>query len=615
MKYVMETTLQTPVLDGALVIKKPASDESQVVKTQPIIINSCLNDAFMLGWKIVELRSRIEIGLSELNDEGLQFASIWRALLSRISMLQLKAFPSNSTASTLYDPPPKEVLPYLYPNEPDYANIGISQNNPNGEQILANFNLYDVTRRAINCLTLLYTRKEESLIPDLIGKYQVHLVQQILKGAEDPGAGGGQQPKGVGDQINGPIAEDPNFSSNLVKARGVLTERTLKFLTAWEGFLTENYYTSGSIPNDESELLAYEAGRSMSWLSWGISVNTVKLNEAAKSGDQTINTQSYINMWKGVFNTNAVMNVQHQISALSSTLDVAYLKGKGEVSSIKNQNDVVKDINLPSNAIQAVKSSVEYWYRTVSWLSDKKNEEDLKTSASANWSSNMQLAMIQQSDIWQTLMTGQQRLDAFNMESVTHKIMTDVIEKVQVSLQSNFKQTINQTRVAVQEAADKLKEIASQTTATALSGLQEVFKTWKRILIPIVGIVVFLVVGLIILVLNNKLTPTVISSSGAGTGLVSIILGYFGLDRATRVKDKQTSKINENQSSLTEKVDSGVLKPLDNTSQQNASGNLLNQIQGAAEDSGKMLFAAFERGYDQIKLELADINRSAAHIL
>ena len=43
----------------------------------------------------------------------------------------------------------------------------------------ADFKLYDVARRALNCLTLLYAAPEESLIPVTVSEFQKQLVQNI----------------------------------------------------------------------------------------------------------------------------------------------------------------------------------------------------------------------------------------------------------------------------------------------------------------------------------------------------------------------------------------------------------------------------------------------------
>jgi len=293
----------------------PASAPPDVPPAQDTGVDGVLHGAFMLGWKIVELKGRIQIALIELEDSGLHLASVWRACFNRIAALQDKAFPRGTTAQTLYEPPSKENLPYLYPPEPDYANVGIS-----GATILDNFQLYEVTRRAINCLTLLYVKEDESLIPDAVKRNQNHLVAEILKATQNPGGGGGMQPTG----------EPSSPQDNLQKAKETLAERTVKFLDAWDGYLRENYYTGGLIPNNDLELIAYEAGRSMASLSWGISAALVPLERNAKTTESQANTQTasgqlpdtspaFVKAWQTVFRNQAVIHLPRWIPPIISS--------------------------------------------------------------------------------------------------------------------------------------------------------------------------------------------------------------------------------------------------------------------------------------------------------
>ena len=129
----------------------PASAPPAVPSAQDTGIDTVLHEAFMLGWKIVELKCRIQIGLIELNDSGLHLASVWRACFNRIAGLQNKAFPRSATAQTLYEPPSKENLPYLYPPEPDYADVGISGTDTSGAAVPAGiYNLFASATDQVN---------------------------------------------------------------------------------------------------------------------------------------------------------------------------------------------------------------------------------------------------------------------------------------------------------------------------------------------------------------------------------------------------------------------------------------------------------------------------------
>lgn len=568
---------------------------------------SCINDAFMLGWEIVELQSRIRIGLTRINENSLQVASIWRAIFNRIAVLQVKAFPLSSTAETLYEPPSKESLPYLYHPNPDYANVGISD-----LPTLAKFKLYDVTRRAINCLTLLYVKEEDSLVPKIVNENQLTLVKKILEAAKNPEAGGGEIPPDSADQIENQVVSTlPNtfLQDNIVAARQILTERTLKFLTAWEGFLRENYYVSGQIPNDDTELIAFEAGRSMSWVSWGISVKTVMLDETVQQLDPKDAKEKYLAAWQEIFDTKAIIQLQHQITALSSTLDESYYKSQKRKNT--NQTDdsgSLDDVNLPSNTIRAVKNSIDYWHRTVDWISKTENWEKARTDLSDIAACNraMKLALMQQADIWQTLMTGQQSLNAFNLECVTHKIMDDVTTKIQQALQANFKQGLEQAKGGIKEITDEVKDAVVFTGQTALTGLNAVFQSSKSLIWLIVGISIFMLVLISVLYLTSTHNSSIGVSGGIGS-VISVVLGYFGLNSIKTTKESHASTVQERQNATTSKINQRA-----QTAPANSSGNLLSKVQGATVDAANMIWTAFERGYGQIRKELASVNRSAA---
>jgi hypothetical protein len=65
--------------------------------------------------------------------------SAWRVLFQRLSLLHQSFFTDNSTDRTRYDPG-TGVPPYFFPDEPNYADIGIAPA-PAGNEILPNFKL------------------------------------------------------------------------------------------------------------------------------------------------------------------------------------------------------------------------------------------------------------------------------------------------------------------------------------------------------------------------------------------------------------------------------------------------------------------------------------------
>ena len=223
-------TAEDPKLNGNSDTGKPPKPEAETGETKqppntglpPIAKDEAIHNSFMLGWQIVELKSRIRLAydscvgsLAEKTAEvtgdivqpaedadgksnriafNIMDASIWRSLINKLAGLQKKAFIVSPVAETLYEPPSDKVLPYLYPPTPDYANVGIPNKDNEGAVILEKFTLYDVTRRAINCLTLLYLNADEALIPDRVTRYQNRLIGSDKKAAENAGAGGGAIP-------------------------------------------------------------------------------------------------------------------------------------------------------------------------------------------------------------------------------------------------------------------------------------------------------------------------------------------------------------------------------------------------------------------------------------
>jgi hypothetical protein len=587
-----------------------------------------LRDAFMLGWGIVELKGRIISTQYKTNEAGLRLASVWRAAFNRIAALQLKSFTTNSTAETLYEPPGPDALPYLYPPTPDYANIGIVV--PKGADdmpILADFKLYEVLRRAINCLTLLYVNKDESLIPDILERNKAHLVKAILDATKNADEGGG-------DPAPPPDSTQPQ--DDLQRAKQALTERTAKFLDAWDGYLRENYYAEGSIPNNDLELVAYEAGHSMSSLSWGIAVQiapleqkqqnttTTQADSVPSQGDSAPSqdgddphSAEVIGKWQTVFRDQDVIRLQHQITALSSALDDEYY-AKPNAPKRPEEGAVLVAANpdLPSQAIQAVKRSLDYWQNTVKWMAVPDNLKSLRTSVApdaAHWGKSMRLALNEQSNIWQTLMTGQQSLRAYSMESITHDIMQDITVEIQKGLRTGFSESVQQAEKLAQALAKEASKAIQQARAAAVHGLDELLGLSKQRIYWVVGgvILVALLLGGIALAAgqNGNNSLGVFSGGATVSGVISAILGYFGLGKLQGAKEQRQAQV-EN---AHEAAETKVSKQAEGAADAGADGGgLLSRIEGAAGQAGSMIMKALTQGYEQARIELDGLGRSVA---
>lgn len=613
--------------------------------------DDALRDAFTLGWSIRELGSRIEVARDKGGESGLRLASVWRAAFGHIAALQLKTFPKNSTLKTLYEPPTDTELPYLYPPADDYSDVmppqgkgkGIS-NYPDegilavtdaaGNPLLADFKLYDVTRRAINCLTLLYVKDEECLRPRTIAKNREYLVNAILAAT--------QQPEG-GDP--NPPADTAQAQDSLQRAKNALTYITVKFLDAWDGYLRENYYAGGTVPNNDLELIAYDAGRSMSSLSWGIAVRTAPLeykpadpaqkqDDAAQQGAApTLPEQpladplsaELVKQWRTVFRDQDVIRIQHQITALSTALDDNYYDRTKQKRPADSAVLVAPNPDLPSQAIQAVKRSLDYWQNTVKWISKPENLGRLRNSTApdaAHWGKSMRLALNEQANVWQTLMTGQQSLRAYSMESVTQKIMEDVTAEIQRGLRSGLVAGVRQAEALALDLASEAKEAINNARSIAVTGLNELLGLTRQRVYWVVGGMFVLVLLLLVLAFyffgtaasaNNGNAAANLTGGGAlGAGLsgiLSAILGSLGLSKLQGAIAQKQQDIEREHNNAETNVD----KTAAATATAGTGGNkLLARVEGAAGQAGAMIVDAVTKGYEQARIELDGLSRSVA---
>ena len=100
----------------------------------------------------------------------------------------------------------------------------------------------------------------------------------------------------------------------------------MRYLENWDSFARETLYVSGSgiAQSNEMQLVAYEAGRAMSSLSWGITTTTVPLEDAASPIEDSETLLK--GAWLNVFDEPTISSIQHQISALSTAMDGAYYR-------------------------------------------------------------------------------------------------------------------------------------------------------------------------------------------------------------------------------------------------------------------------------------------------
>ncbi len=451
-------------------------------------IESLLSQGTANGVKAISAKAQ---SLStELRDNE-WLTSVMREIFRRIVTLHLQRFPDSDTTDTIYDinPPTPPESPdyddtdfpylYLYPGKLDYANVGVRIIKPGKTgndcviPFVQNFRLYDVTRRALNCLTLLWTSADEALDPMTIECYQKELVPRIL--GVSPLTTAFPEDLTEEDQpvLVEPACEDlPVPSDTQIKeAIKALSSLVIRLLEAWDGFLRESFFVDIDSPNNEIELLAYEAGRSLAALTWGVSVALVPLeNSIQLTSDQQKNsdiggrlTKKVRDTWMGIFNERDINYLQLRISALSKALD------RMSDGSIAGTNLLATSGSLvsPGQAVHAVNESLEYWQRAVAQMckpapaptADSTNSDivrpllmpmaapahppssDAEPLLPLQWGTQAQalrLALIKQADLWRTLILGQRDLRTFTMDNVSQKILNDFMQDLEHATSNEF---------------------------------------------------------------------------------------------------------------------------------------------------------------------------------
>jgi hypothetical protein len=550
-------------------------------------LRDALRNAFTLGWQIVELQCRLQVNVPTSSaDRRLGLPGMWHSCFNRIAGITSGAFPAATTANTLYSPPAAVALPYLYPllaPEPaprvtpsgaaavlavaaprfDYADVGVAaiqhdDADKKPQLILRDFQLYDVTRRAINCLTLLCTREEDSLIPDLLKDYRSDLLTQLCPTLPQSG------------------------KSEEERARDLVAGQAVKFLEAWHGYLRQNYYTGGQIPDNNLELVAYEAGHAMSALSWELLLDTLQL-EAIGTAKTALAIED---AWNTTFTDQAIIHLQHEISALSSALDSAYYLERPEEKVPSDPTEVVaSNPDLPSQSIQAVKNSLDYWIAAVKWISQ--NEGSFRNSDELVWRKSLRLALTEQTNVWQMLMTGQESLRGYNVETAAHKIMEDITDEIGSGLRQGFKSALQQTE-------QMLTEIKKEATVA----VGNVFNFGRSACWILLGLGFFITVAGAIALIPNLASQVgrSLGFTGVLSGIGSFLLGGYKWLGLSAFKDDATQRIQG--ASDTPVVSEGSA--------------LLSRLEGAAQSAESAILKAFQQGYEQMRVELDSLNRSIA---
>lgn len=427
--------------------------------------------------------------------------SLWRATFNRIVESHKCCFPKGTTTGSLYNIPsplsasnyqaminnPQNYnassmyLPYVYLNPPvskNYSDVGIQFD----KDMPDNFTLYDVTRRTFNCLTLLCTNPEESLIPETVKDFQEQLMQNVLtydhlaeainKNAQ---SGQTQIAPTTSDQLMVPqgdqtptyqtstasVIAGPDQKSDAIK---LLSINAIRLLEAWDTYARETLYVSGGevVQTNSIQLVAYEAGRAMASLSWGITTTIVPIENTMSQDDGNVSEQQkrLVQAWQNIFSDRSIASLQQRISALSTAMDDAYYRVHSDISR-PNPNEPAERTNLalPSQTIQAITFSLDYWKRGIQLICPKQpdtntgtpppgglSKKDVIPSMNRQTSINLRLALVQQAEIWQPLLLHQQSLLDFTTQYVTQRILNDFMRECEQAASQEIQNEITKFR-------------------------------------------------------------------------------------------------------------------------------------------------------------------------
>ncbi|WP_321924791.1 hypothetical protein [Paraburkholderia guartelaensis] len=576
-----------------------------------------IQTAFELGWNLVELNARIRATLACGPDSSRRILGLWRVILFKIGTLHVKAFPDSTTKGTLFELPDKTPL-FLFPSDaPDYVTINTAACPTDLDTNLQNFALYDTSRRAINCLCLLYLNPSEWLAGADVAAKQAALRSSL------------SQPALAGTS--------PEYAVGTFAC---------KVLDAWNDYVREHYFAGGLIPNDDIELIAFEAGRTMASISWGVTVASVGIEIACNPEDAAKPASSEDSAKVVEATTTVIATTEESAEAQSAStgliatvvsasagfvataqagsmptpdLQVAATKLEAAWSAAVRPESVIRlqyyiselssalvAARAPANrleALAAVKLSIDYWQRAVNEQKalfnsppqanqgeaggqadpQKAGDAQAQVDRIATWK-KMRLALTRQANIWESLMIGQQGLGAFDVESVATRLVQSVWSDIQGDLGRQFSEVVNQTRAA----ADKKLELF--------------YRKSLFYLIPLAAFLVLIAGVTALLVFSAQSSPDSkmagIASFLSATGVGSAVVGAIGWIKSFYAQ-KQVIAPAEARGPASQAPVGGM-------------SALFSHVEHTADDVFVEIQDAFKRGFQQLETQMASLSHGVA---
>jgi hypothetical protein len=231
-----------------------------------------------------------------------------------------------------------------------------------------------------------------------------------------------------------------------------LKDMLVLLLDAWDGYLHTAFYLEQSSLAHDIKVSAYEAGRAMAALSWDTSWAQENLKRQSGAGGQSqLNPDTlYKKVWQEKFQKSTINQIQGQITMLSKVLDDAYAPPQNPNPPPGNDTVPVTGPNKPGVMLGAINESLAYWLRAIEWIDDGTGKP--KAFFTEDFSQQLHTALIRQSNIWQSLMLENQKLQTITNQRVTNEILNDFIQSVELTIGQDITSAFNWVVREVQNA-------------------------------------------------------------------------------------------------------------------------------------------------------------------
>jgi hypothetical protein len=368
-----------------------------------------------------------------------------------------------------------------------------------------------------------------------------------------------------------PALNGANTSARLETARNTIRALVLAYLRFWEGYLRERFFAAGVYADDQSRLIAFEAGSSMAALSWGLSVKIVPQPD--------LTAEQLAAIWTATFNDRDVSRLQHQLAVIGKAIDDAAASGDANPSDESGR------------PLQTVKRSLEYWQRTVQWLTNPALNRSIDMTQT-RWQ-RLRLALVEQAAIWQALVLGQEDLGAYKAEALVQRFLQDVVASFEnIAAKEGLLTAVDQ----VGKQADEIRGIFTRQLRILTLSI------WP--LLIVVGLLAVVAFGALVLRLTQQqpvgapdVAALVLGVLG-GLGLLGVHKSV-GTAATAAASPAQTTSPSSVAPSTAPATSSGPLGLADR----------LGAVVGQAKDT---FIAAFERGFQGIQDDLADLSSAVA---